>query len=394
MRRRCEAKGGRVFLPFVTTIRLRKTEVFSDAANSEQRNAQDLNDSDTGSFYFGDEPVTNPGSTRREVGTGKASVDPVPSANDSARAASDVVALLSQVGRYAELQVVGRGSFGTVLKAVDQVLGRFVAIKILREDPPQGYDVCFQTEARRLAALKHPGICQVFDFGVQGGRPYFVTEWLDGQSLAELEKPVEWRQACGWVADIAEAMSYAHRQEVVHRDLKPANIMIDDAGDIRVIDFGLALDNSEHLQSRQDYGGSPAYMAPEQVGGQVHLFDARVDVWAMGVILYELLTGNRPFRGPRSSDVLIKIQSKPAAPLRTFCPEIPDQVEQIVLACLAKRPDDRVATSADLAGQLRAAITAAEATGNGAAAKQRSPANARRTPGPQASGRSRASLPV
>ncbi len=279
-----------------------------------------------------------------------------PKKDDGGLASAEIGMLLGKLPRYAEMKVVGEGSFGTVFQARDQILDRVIAIKVLKSDLPAACERYFLTEAKRLARLDHPGICKVFDFGVVNHRSYFVTEWLGGDSLAKVAMPVPWRQACQWCLEITSAIAYAHRQDVVHRDLKPANVMRDQEGRIRVIDFGLAFAEEEEFDAQSSYGGSPAYMSPEQVSGNVHALDGRSDIWAIGVILYELLTAKRPFRGRRNIDVLSKIREKSVAPPRTYQSDIPVAVEQIVLACLTKQTERRIPTATELADRLRSVL--------------------------------------
>lgn len=257
------------------------------------------------------------------------------------------------LARFVDLQVIGEGSFGVVLRGFDSVLERPVAIKVLRAVDDEEFERRFLVEARRMARLDHPGICRVHDFGAIDGRSYIVTEWIEGTTLAEIETPLKWERACSLIAELAEAMAHAHGAEVIHRDLKPANIMIDERERVRVIDFGLSIGSDEQLTSQIEYCGSPASMAPEQIRGRIDLLDARVDIWAMGIVLYELLTGMRPFRGATRPELLDKILHKPVPPPRTFDAAIPTEVESIVLNALAKEPDDRIPTATEFAERLR-----------------------------------------
>lgn len=257
--------------------------------------------------------------------------------------------------RYRDVQKVGEGSFGTVYRAIDSVLKRPVAIKVLKPNVSASFLERFQCEAQRMAMMDHPGICKIYDFSCDQQSGLLITEWLSGQSLADIPMPIAPVRACQLVAEIAEAVAHAHSHEIIHRDLKPANIMLDARQKARVIDFGLSADENELSSTESGFGGSPAYMAPEQTTGRLHILDGRVDVWAMGVILYELVTGKRPFRGHSSIDLLSKIREKPAVSPRTFAHELPSELEQIILKCLAKKPTDRFATAAELAEVLRQA---------------------------------------
>jgi hypothetical protein len=262
----------------------------------------------------------------------------------------------NEIGRYARLEQIGAGGFGVVYRARDTRLQRDVAIKVLREDTPEELRGRFLAEARRLASLDHPGICRVYDFGCSRGIPFLVTEWLPGPALDAEPLPMEPARACRLVADVADAVAFAHRHEVIHRDLKPANIVIDGEGRPRVIDFGLAAHEHDLTSSGREISGSPAYMSPEQIAGKLHVIDPRSDIWALGVVLYELVTGKRPFRGNSGEDLLSKIREKPTPPARTYNEQIPRQLERILTCCLRKDPQQRFATAGELASELRNVI--------------------------------------
>ncbi|MEM8667290.1 MAG: protein kinase [Planctomycetota bacterium] len=249
--------------------------------------------------------------------------------------------------RYADWKLIGEGAFGVVYRARDTRLQRDVAIKILKRDAPTEFHERFLDEARSLAGLNHSGICRVYDYG-QTETSYLVTEWLPGPALDDTPLPMEAAEACRLVAEIADAIAFAHRHEVIHRDLKPANVVIDGHGRPRVIDFGLAAHEDDLTSSGRQFSGSPAYMSPEQTTGKLHLIDARSDIWALGVVLYELVTGKRPFRGTRSEDLLSKIREKPTPPARVYNDHVPAQLETVIARCLQKNPEDRFATASEL----------------------------------------------
>lgn len=264
---------------------------------------------------------------------------------------------------YEVLSELGRGGAGVVYLARQVALDRLVALKMLLSGPYAGKAELarFHSEAEAIARLRHPHIVQIHDLGEADGRPYFALEYLTGGSLsAKLKRqPQPARQAAELLRTLAQAVHFAHQCGILHRDLKPGNVLLDADGTPKIADFGLArrLDlEAEGLRERWTPSGAvmgtPSYMAPEQARGQTRAFTAAIDIYALGGILYEMLTGRPPFVGESISDTLMQvIDAEPLAP-RRLNPRVPRDLETICLHCLQKRPTSRYATAADLADDL------------------------------------------
>ncbi len=257
--------------------------------------------------------------------------------------------------RYRLTETLGRGGMGEVWRAYDERLNRYCAIKVLRqmEDAPSAER--FSREARTLASLRHPGVVTVYDYGVAAGRPYLVMELLPGPSLAELlrdQGPLEIDAVRRYGAQAAAALQAVHDAAVVHRDIKPANLVLDTTGAVRLVDFGIAL-GSTFESTLTEYGaiiGSAAYLAPEQAtGGRA---TARSDIYGFGCMLTTLLTGRPPFPDDAPVETLGRHMSE--APERPSArrPEVPADLDSLVLDLLAKEPTDRPANAAEVARRL------------------------------------------
>jgi hypothetical protein len=270
--------------------------------------------------------------------------------------------LPEQFGRYRLLRQLGKGGMGAVYLAHDTQLDRRVALKVPHFGGEGGLVLeRFQREARAAAAIEHPNICPIFDIGQVNGVHYLTMAYLDGQPLVQVIQsggPLPPPRATALVRDLARALHEAHRHGVIHRDLKPSNVMIQPSGVPVIMDFGLArrLDHGDEKVTRTGcLLGTPAYMPPEQVSGDVDAMGPGCDIYSLGVILYELLTGRRPFQGPVAS-ILGQILSQPPAPPSTIRPGLDPRLERACLRALAKKPEDRFRSMAEMAEVLDACL--------------------------------------
>ena len=269
-------------------------------------------------------------------------------------------------GRYVVRKVLGSGAFGTVYLGHDQTLDRPVAIKAHRADLALAADHLkdFHQEARRIAKLRHPGIVAVHDVGVQDDHVYIVADFVQGITLRDRlrERPLSWQESVRIVAAMADAIAHAHAQRIIHRDIKPANIIL--TADLKpvLVDFGLGLDDSEMAgRQRGMIAGTPSYMAPEQTAGRGHRIDGRTDIYSLGVVLYEMLTGHVPFRAQTDEELMRQVREDAPQPPRQMVPQIPRALEQICLKALAKQIEDRFTTAGDLAEELWKLLRGADA---------------------------------
>lgn len=262
-----------------------------------------------------------------------------------------------RIGRYRVVRVLAEGGFGRVCVARDEQLDRDVAIKI-----PHWHRVIdrndariYLTEARIVAGLDHPAIVPVYDVGqTEDDHCYVVSKLIQGKDLAarQRESRLSEREAARIVMAVAEALHYAHQRGLVHRDIKPANILLDANDRPYVTDFGLALREEDCTEGRC-YAGTPAYMSPEQARGEAHRVDGRSDIFSLGVVLYELIVGRKPFQSDSHDDLLSQIALKEPPPPRGLDESISEELERICLKALSKRAADRHATARDLAEDLR-----------------------------------------
>jgi WD40 repeat protein len=262
-----------------------------------------------------------------------------------------------RLGRFELLEELGKGGFGTVWRARDPELGREVAVKVPRDALDGDADrERFGREARAAAALRHPGIVPVFEVSEHDGQPFLVSELVKGVTLADLltaRRPSA-HESARIIAAVADALHHAHQQGVVHRDVKPSNVMLDDRGEPRLMDFGLARRDKLDATLTQEGQllGTPAYMSPEQARGEGRAVDRRSDVYGLGAVLYQLLTGETPFRGNVRMQLEQVLCDEPRPP-HSLNDAVPRDLETVCLKCLEKDPRRRYQTAAELAADLR-----------------------------------------
>ncbi len=254
------------------------------------------------------------------------------------------------LGRYHILEQLGKGGMATVYKALDTPLDRHVAVKVIRREafPPEKLEHMlhrFKREARALARLSHPNIVKVLDSEEEKGIPYLVMAYLPGGTLKHKMqgKPMHWQKAAQLLLPICKALSYAHKEGIIHRDIKPSNILISESDEPMLTDFGIAkiIEGDETTADLTGTGvgiGTPEYMAPEQGAGQA---DERVDIYGLGVIYYQMVTGRLPYEADTPMAVLLKKNTEPLPSPRQFVPSLPDDVERVLIKALQTDPKHR-----------------------------------------------------
>jgi tRNA A-37 threonylcarbamoyl transferase component Bud32 len=250
------------------------------------------------------------------------------------------------VGRYHIVEQLGQGGMAVVYKGYDNRLERYVAVKVIRftNALDEHFLKRFDREAKALAQLQHPNIVGVIDYGEYEGSPYLVMEYIPGGTLKNyLGRVMPFAEAAALLSPIARALEYAHQNAIVHRDVKPANILLTASNQPMLTDFGIArlLNSEESVEQLTGTGvgvGTPEYMAPEQWLGQA---GPSADIYALGVVFYELITGRRPYSADTPAAVLLKAVNDPLPRPRDFVPSLPEHVEQVIYKALAKKPEDR-----------------------------------------------------
>ena len=289
----------------------------------------------------------------------------------------------TRLGPYEIVSLLGKGGMGEVYKARDTRLERDVAIKVLRSEwsgDPR-FKERLEREAKKISQLQHPNVCTLYDVGSQGGVDYLVMEYLHGETVeSRLKKgPLPIAEVLKIGSQIAEAIEAAHRRGVVHRDLKPGNVILTETG-AKVLDFGLARDATPPGQAVDTQAGTLAaaiteegsfvgtmpYMAPELLEGRAA--DARADIWALGCVLYEMATGERPFRGATRASLVTAIMSAEPEPVSRKRSLAPERLDWVVKRCLAKDPERRWHSARDVAIELEAIAGQAAAASDSSAA--------------------------
>lgn len=265
--------------------------------------------------------------------------------------------LPERIGKYVIKRLLGKGGMGRVYHAYDPIIGRDVALKVMLNDLAEDPHLKerFIREAQSAGRLRHPHIVTIYDLGEENGVPYIAMEYLEGTDLDKYIRqklPLTLEQKLEIIRQAADALAYAHSNGIVHRDIKPANIRLLDNLSVKIMDFGIAKMGATHFTQTGIIMGTPHYMAPEQIRDQREKIDGRADIFALGVVLYELLCGRRPFDGEHYTTVFYKIVHEPPAPLDPeIISEIPE-LQEIVEKALAKDPDQRYQSAEEFAQDL------------------------------------------
>jgi len=268
------------------------------------------------------------------------------------------------LGKIEIRELLGRGGMATVYKGYQPDIDRYVAIKVLTPIPEMDSEFVerFKLEARTIARLQHPHILPLFDYGDDKGLLYLVTSYVSGGSLADrlLHGPMPFPTIARILREIASALDYAHRQGIIHRDIKPGNILLSDEGFALLADFGIVkllegTNTSANLTNPSGVVGTPAYMSPEQANGLV--IDGRNDIYALGVVVYEMITGQQPFQAETPVQLLLKHLTEPPPYIRDFNHDVPPALDIVLQRALAKDPDERYQTATDFAEAFAQAIS-------------------------------------
>ena len=261
------------------------------------------------------------------------------------------------IGRYKLSGEIGFGGMGTVVQAIDEETGKLVAIKLLSPEylDDLGLRAAFEREARLVTSLEHEAIVPVYDFGQESGQPYLVMEYMPNGSLADrmVQGPLSPDDVATILDRLAPAIDYAHERGVIHRDLKPSNILFDDHGQAYLADFGIAWQPTT-TRAASPFNGTPAYLSPEQALGDGKV-DNRSDIYALGVILFEMLTGRLPFEGQIPIAIILKQIHDQAPSLRSVDWSLPTALDEVVQKALAKDPAERFSSAGELARAYRSA---------------------------------------
>jgi len=261
-------------------------------------------------------------------------------------------------GRYKLEQPVGSGGMAVVFSAIDTMTGRRVAVKMLRESAAEDPQTLrrFINESRAVAMFNHNNIVKIYDISVDGPFKYIVMEYVDGMTLLdymEFKKPIDWRDAVIYVDQVLRALDHAHMKGVIHRDIKPQNIMLLEGGYVKVMDFGIAkiLDAKDQTLNTNAAIGTVYYISPEQARNKK--VDCRTDIYSLGCMLYEMVTGERPFKAETQVDVVLKQLNEQPIPPSQINPKVPLGLEQIILCAMQKNPADRYQSASQMLRHIR-----------------------------------------
>jgi serine/threonine-protein kinase len=270
-------------------------------------------------------------------------------------------ALPASFGRFRVIGEIGRGAMGVVYRAEDPTLGRVVAIKTITltgtEEERAHFEARFLQEARAAGGVSHPAIVTIYDYGREGDTAFMAMEVLEGRELRDLIQSggIPPAEAVEIAARVAEALAFAHERGIVHRDVKPGNIMVLADGRVKIMDFGIARLDAPGVRTETGVLlGSPRYMAPEQVAGRP--FDHRADVFSLGVVLYEMLTGAAPFGGGDIPQLMFQVMNAAVPPPSRANPSLPAVLDFIVARALKKNPEERYGSATEFAQDLRASL--------------------------------------
>ncbi|MFC2163534.1 protein kinase [Acidobacteriota bacterium] len=277
--------------------------------------------------------------------------------------------MMEKLGKYTILEELGKGAMGVVYKALDPDINRQVAIKLIRIDRiSEGGDIedmarRFIREAQSAGKLEHPNIITIYEVGRENNQTYIVMQYVEGDSLKEIissSQKLSLQEVVKMTTSLCSALDYAHKHRIVHRDIKPANILINKAGQPFLVDFGVARVDMSTLTQSGTIVGTPSYMAPEQVAGKT--VDSRADIFSLGVIIYELLTGMRPFYGDHITTIVYKIMNEEPPSLREAKKDLPVGFEHVLKKALSKDPQTRYQTCGELAEDLKIAALSTDDT--------------------------------
>ncbi len=260
------------------------------------------------------------------------------------------------IGRYRIVECIGRGGMGVLYRAHDPLLERDVAIKLMLVDfkaDPAARER-FHREARAVARLQHRNVVTIHELGESEGTPYIVMEFLTGRDLEALLKrdpPLGLDEKLDVTIQLCVGLSYAHEQGIVHRDIKPSNVRVLEDGTVKILDFGIAKFAMSAMTQSGSVMGTAQYMAPEQIMGQP--VDGRADLFSTGVLLYEIIAGQKPFSGDTPTAIVYQILHAEPTPIRSIVPDVPEQLADIIRRALKKDPDHRYSRANEMAAELQ-----------------------------------------